>query len=109
MNKFENTSRLSDLEFYYMPEDGPFEKYINYIKTLPLLDEAEAFGQHPNSEMLYRIQVGESMLKCLSRFSGDTMVHQEGDLEHQVIFYSFYVDTFGLFKVESLICVHFGR
>ena len=77
------------LESYYIPEDGPFEDYVSYIKTLPLLDEAEVFGQHPNSEILYKIQEGESMLKCLSSFLGDTLAFKEGGVENQVIYLIF--------------------
>lgn len=57
---------------------------MDYIETLPLLDEAGVFGQHPNSEILYRIQEGESLLKNLSKFWGDTLIYNEGSLEDQV-------------------------
>lgn len=59
---------------------------MEYIKTLPLLEEAEVFGQHPNSEILYRIQEGESLLKNLGTFLGDTLKYKEANLENQVIF-----------------------
>lgn len=59
---------------------------MEYIKTLPLLEEAEVFGQHPNSEILYRIQEGESLLKNLGKFLGDTLKYKEENLENQVIF-----------------------
>lgn len=60
---------------------------MEYIKTLPLLEEAEVFGQHPNSEILYRIQEGESILKNLGKFLSDNLKYKEENLENEVIFY----------------------
>lgn len=59
---------------------------MEYIETLPLLDAAGVFGQHPNSEILYRIEEGESLLKNLGKFWGDALIYNEGSIENQVFF-----------------------
>jgi dynein heavy chain len=40
---------------YYIPPEGPLQSYRDYISTLPMQDQAEAFGQHPNADISYMI------------------------------------------------------
>lgn len=46
---------LSSLEEYYVPAEGPLSSYREYIATLPVSDQPEAFGQHPNADISYMI------------------------------------------------------
>jgi hypothetical protein len=41
----------------YIPPEGPLQSYRDYISTLPMQDQAEAFGQHPNADISYMITV----------------------------------------------------
>ncbi|XP_075914114.1 dynein axonemal heavy chain 2-like [Petromyzon marinus] len=43
--------RLSSLESYYVPRDGPLPAYRDFAALLPHADHAEAFGQHPNADV----------------------------------------------------------
>ncbi|XP_051176804.1 dynein axonemal heavy chain 2 [Leptopilina boulardi] len=43
--------RLSILPTYFVPRDGPFESYRDFISLLPNNDRPEAFGQHPNADI----------------------------------------------------------
>ena len=44
---------LSPLPQYYVPEHGSLQSFRDYIATLPGVDRAEAFGQHPNADISY--------------------------------------------------------
>ena len=46
---------LSSLDEYYVPKEGPLDSYREYIATLPVSDQPEAFGQHPNADISYMI------------------------------------------------------
>lgn len=46
---------LSPLPQYYVPEHGKLQTFKDYISTLPAVDRAEAFGQHPNADISYMI------------------------------------------------------
>ena len=39
--------RLSTLQHYYIPKDGPLQSYKDHIQQLPAMDCPEAFRQHP--------------------------------------------------------------
>jgi len=46
-----NNFRLSELETYFIPDDGAIHTYKEYITTLPLDDHPACFGQHPNADI----------------------------------------------------------
>lgn len=48
-----------------MPENGSFESYKDYIKTLPSEDEAHSFGQHPNANIFYLTRENQLLCKTL--------------------------------------------
>ena len=54
-------ARLSTLNTYYTPKDGPLLSYREYIAMLPNNDNSEAFGQHQNADVASQIKVGEMM------------------------------------------------
>ena len=43
--------RLSDSWHLRHPRGGPHESYLDYISTLPILPEPEAFGLHENADI----------------------------------------------------------
>lgn len=45
--------RLSKLEHYYAPHEGPLSDVKNYINLLPLEDDPEVFGLHPNANITF--------------------------------------------------------
>ena len=58
---------LSSLDEYYVPKEGPLDSYREYIATLPVSDQPEAFGQHPNADISYMITDSSITLEsCLS-------------------------------------------
>lgn len=43
--------RLSPSGIYYVPSEGPYESYIEYIRTLPINPTPEVFGLHENADI----------------------------------------------------------
>lgn len=57
-----NNFPLSSLPEYFLPPDGPLESHKEYIKSLPLTDLPEAFGQHRNAEINSQISDTKELL-----------------------------------------------
>lgn len=45
--------KLSKLTTYYAPSDGSYEAAMKYISSLPLDEDPEVFGLHPNANIMY--------------------------------------------------------
>lgn len=45
--------KLSKLDMYYAPPEGTFEQLNEYLDGLPLDEDPEVFGLHPNANMIY--------------------------------------------------------
>jgi dynein heavy chain len=45
--------RLSKLDIYYAPPECPFGQLNEYLEQLPLDEDPEVFGLHPNANMMY--------------------------------------------------------
>lgn len=45
--------RLSKLDTYYAPPEGPLADVKTYIESLPLDEDPEVFGLHPNANIQY--------------------------------------------------------
>lgn len=45
--------KLSKLEHYYAPYESPLSEIKNYINLLPLEDDPEVFGLHPNANITF--------------------------------------------------------
>jgi dynein heavy chain, axonemal len=45
--------KLSKLDVYYAPPEGTFAQTKEYLSTLPLEEDPEVFGLHPNANMIY--------------------------------------------------------
>uniref|UniRef100_A0A7S2RVL0 Dynein heavy chain n=1 Tax=Mucochytrium quahogii TaxID=96639 RepID=A0A7S2RVL0_9STRA len=43
--------RMSELDTYYIPDDGELKSYKDYINTMPLEDHPACFGQHSNADI----------------------------------------------------------
>ena len=88
--------KFSNSGTYYAPEDGPIEKYRDYIDTFPINDNPEIFGLHDNANINFQtqesIRVIETILSIQPRLSSaaggmtpDQIVMQKAkDLEEQV-------------------------
>lgn len=48
-----NTYKLSKLATYYAPAEGSYEATMKYISSLPLDEDPEVFGLHPNANIMY--------------------------------------------------------
>lgn len=57
--------KLSTLDQYYIPKDGPLNTYIEYINMLPNTDHPEAFGQHPNADIASQITETRTLFETL--------------------------------------------
>ncbi|CAJ0965699.1 unnamed protein product [Ranitomeya imitator] len=57
--------RLSTLDTYYIPRDGPLASYKEFIGLLPAVDHPEAFGQHPNADIASQITEARTLFDTL--------------------------------------------
>lgn len=48
--------KLSKLETYYAPPEGSFTDMLGYISTLPLDEDPEVFGLHPNANIAFEVK-----------------------------------------------------
>lgn len=51
----QDSYRLSKLDAYYCPTEGPLADTRAYIDTLPLDEDPEVFGLHPNANIAYEV------------------------------------------------------
>lgn len=61
--------RLSKLETYYAPPEGTMAQLMEYLEALPLDEDPEVFGLHPNANMAYENGV-------VSQFLGSVLMIQ---------------------------------
>lgn len=57
--------RLSSLPTYFVPRDGPFDSYKDFISLFPNIDRPEAFGQHTNADITSLIIENREMFTTL--------------------------------------------
>merc|ERR1719261_1761193 len=57
--------KLSSLNSYVIPDDGPLSLYKEVCAGLPPIDRPEAFGQHPNADIASAITSGNAMLETV--------------------------------------------
>ena len=63
---------LSPLPQYYVPDHGSLQSFKDYIATLPVVDRAEAFGQHPNADISYMIADSKVTLEACASLQPKT-------------------------------------
>jgi hypothetical protein len=59
---------LSESSIYYMPRDGTYQNYIEFIGSFPRTDDSLAFGLHPNANIKYseaKSKLSLGNLRCL--------------------------------------------
>ncbi|ETO18471.1 dynein heavy chain [Reticulomyxa filosa] len=76
---YHSTYNFSESSKYYAPEEGDVHHYLSYIQSLPLMDEPEVFGLHPNASISSAIQEANDLIHFVSRMQAKDMqsnVHQ---------------------------------
>lgn len=71
--------KLSSLPYYYVPKDGDYDSYINFIDHLPVIDSPSAFGQHPNASISSRVEDANSLLEMMSSIGYDKTLVKKCD------------------------------
>jgi dynein heavy chain len=57
--------KLSKLPFYYAPPDGSYDACVAYINQLPLDEDPEVFGLHPNANITYENNTVNFFMDCI--------------------------------------------
>jgi len=57
--------KFSESGKYFAPADGPLEKYVEYLKTLPINAMPEVFGMHANADITKDQNEAYSLLSSL--------------------------------------------
>lgn len=57
--------KLSLLDTYYAPKEGNLTQTLDYINTLPLEDDPEIFGLHPNANITFKKKTVGEFLEML--------------------------------------------
>jgi dynein heavy chain len=70
--------KLSKLEHYYAPPEGPVADVKTYLNNLPLEDDPEVFGLHPNANITFEMKTCrefmDTILLIQPRISGGKAV-----------------------------------
>jgi len=70
----DDSYKFSPSGIYYAPAEGPYQSYIDYLRTLPLIPTPEVFGLHENADITKDNKetavLFESVLLTLPRQSG---------------------------------------
>ena len=61
----EDGYKFSESGIYFAPTNGSLDVYRNYIDTLPLIDNPEVFGLHPNADLTFRLKESTDMMNTL--------------------------------------------
>lgn len=61
----EDDYKFSDSGIYYAPKEGSMKMYTDYIDALPLNDEPEAFGMHPNTNINFQLQESDRIVTTI--------------------------------------------
>ena len=61
----EDDYKFSDSGIYAPPNDGNLQTYMDYIETLPIKDEPEVFGMHPNTNINFQLQESDRIVNTV--------------------------------------------
>jgi len=75
--------KLSPLNEYFTPDDGPLKSYKDYVQRLPQTEIPTVFGQHGNAEISSQIENSKMMLDTM--VSLQTQVAGEGQMSPEDI------------------------
>ncbi|XP_077117756.1 dynein axonemal heavy chain 2 [Ranitomeya variabilis] len=75
--------RLSTLDNYYIPRDGPLASYKEFIGLLPAVDHPEAFGQHPNADIASQITEARTLFDTLLSLQPQITQSSAGGQTHE--------------------------
>jgi len=68
--------RFSPSGLYYSPAVGPYQSYLTYIRSLPLIPNPEVFGLHENADITKdnqetsQVIIGSASLQSMSLPAG---------------------------------------
>jgi dynein heavy chain len=54
--------KMSPSGIYFIPSDGPLSSYMDYIRTLPFVNNPEVFGMNDNADISYAINESGNLL-----------------------------------------------
>eukprot|EP01105_Mastigella_eilhardi_P025496 TRINITY_DN6953_c0_g1_i1.p1 TRINITY_DN6953_c0_g1~~TRINITY_DN6953_c0_g1_i1.p1 ORF type:complete len:4254 (+),score=1253.29 TRINITY_DN6953_c0_g1_i1:29-12763(+) len=74
--------KLSESGRYTCPAPGGYDDYMNYIRSLPINDEPEAFGLHENAEITFAMMETKAMFDTLQRQKSDA---SDSSSEEQIV------------------------
>jgi len=57
--------KLSKLDMYYAPPDGSLTDVRKYIEGLPLDEDPEVFGLHPNANIAYEQRIVRDLTETI--------------------------------------------
>jgi dynein heavy chain len=57
--------KLSKIDAYYAPPQGTLEDTKNYVNLLPLEDDPEVFGLHPNANIAFEQKTVRDMMDTI--------------------------------------------
>jgi dynein heavy chain len=78
--------KLSSLPYYYVPRDGAFKLYKDFINSMPATDHPEAFGQHSNADVASQIQESRILFNTLlAVLPQKTSATVEKEVENEVL------------------------
>jgi dynein heavy chain, axonemal len=66
--------KLSLLDTYYAPKEGTLKQTMDYINTLPLEDDPEIFGLHPNANITFKKKTVSEFIDMLITIQPRTVV-----------------------------------
>jgi len=76
--------KLSKLDTYYAPPEGPLESYKSYISSLTHNDDPEVFGLHPNANIAFELKTVKEFLDTIlliqPRVSGGKVVKSDEEI-----------------------------
>lgn len=82
---FDDDYKFSDSGIYYAPKDGDIKSYLDYIEGLPLKDEPEVFGMHPNTNINYQLQESDRIITTILNIQPRVAVAAGGKTPDELI------------------------